>query len=63
MQTSLQSFKPSQKVNILDGTTTKKKEKKNEKKDQKSGQCDGGPSKPEETTQFICNKKKMGFAP
>lgn len=27
MQTSLQSFKSSQKVNILDGTTTKKKSK------------------------------------
>lgn len=28
MQTSLQSFKSSQKVNILDGTTGKKKKKK-----------------------------------
>lgn len=33
------------------------------KKNQKCGQCDCGPSKPEETTQFIRNKKKMGFAP
>lgn len=55
MQTSLQSFKSSQKVNILDGTTGKK--------NQKCGQCDCGPAKPEETTQVICNKKKMGFAP
>lgn len=54
MQTSLQSFKSSQKVNILDGTTGKKK---------KYGQCDCDPSKPEKTTQLICNKKKMGFAP
>lgn len=48
MQTSLQSFKSSQKVNILDGTTREK---------EKNGQCDCDPSKPEKTTQFICNKK------
>lgn len=58
MQTSLQSFKSSQKVNILDGKQEKKK-----RKIKNCGQCDCGPSKPEETTPFVCNKKKMGFAP
>lgn len=39
--------------------------KKKQKKElmQNCGQCDRGPSKPEETTQFVCNKKEMGFAP
>lgn len=37
-------------------------QKKNESM-QKRGQWDCGPSKPEETIQFICNKKEMGFAP
>lgn len=59
MQTSLQSFKSSQKVNILDGTTGKKKIESM----QKGGQCDCDLSKPEETIQLICNKKEMGFAP
>lgn len=37
-------------------------QKKNESM-QKCGQWDCGPSKPEETIQFVCNKKEMGFAP
>lgn len=51
MQTSLQSFKSSQKVNILDGTTEKNEQM------QKCGQFDCGPSKLEQTIQLICNKK------
>jgi len=29
----------------------------------KRGHCDRGPSKPEETIRFVCNRKEMGFAP
>lgn len=58
MQTSLQSFKSSQKVNILDGTTGKKKIK-----NQNCGQCDCGPAKPEETTRFYVQQKDGIFAP
>lgn len=43
--------------------TTKKKKPKKKELMQNCGQCDRGPSKPEETTQFVCNKKEMGFAP
>lgn len=55
MQTSLQSFKSSQKVNILDGTTGKKI------KNQKCVQCDCGPAKPEETTQVYLQQKEDGI--
>lgn len=52
MQTSLQSFKSSQKVNILDGTTETIHESM-----QKCGQCDRGPSKPEETILFATKRR------